>query len=211
MRFRITFLIIMVFGFAQAQPENFKLMTAAQKSTAASSIAKTSQSLKSLQCNFTQERSSSLLTETEKSSGKMLYKQPKKLKWEFTKPKPVVFIINGDKITFKADGKTKDFNTGRSKAFKSLIEMIVGFINGSEVQDSEHFTNAYYSNGKQIMVKMTPVTRELKKIYSSIEMYFNAESFLAEKIVMKESSGDISKLFFTDTKTNIQISDKSFE
>ena len=141
----------------------------------------------------------------------MLYKQPKKLKWEFTKPKPVVFSINGDKITFKADGKTKDFNTGRSKAFKSLIEMIVGFINGSEVQDSEHFTNAYYSNGKQIMVKMTPVTRELKKIYSSIEMYFNAESFLAEKIVMKESSGDISKLFFTDTKTNIQISDKSFE
>jgi len=51
----------------------------------------------------------------------------------------------------------------------------------------------------------------LKKMFSSIEMYFNAESFLAEKIVMKESSGDITKLFFTDTKTNIQISDKSFE
>ncbi|MBP5711249.1 MAG: outer membrane lipoprotein carrier protein LolA [Bacteroidales bacterium] len=211
MRFIISLMFFTIFGLAQAQPENFKLMTATQKSTAASNIAKKSQSMKSLQCSFSQERTSSMLTEAEKASGKMLYKQPDKLKCEFTQPKSFVFILNGTKIIMKADGKTKDFNGGRSKIFKSMTEMIVGFVNGSEIQNSEHFSCAYYSNGKQVLVKMTPVKKELKKIYSSVEMYFNADSFLAEKIVMKEPSGDITKLVFSDTKPDIQISDKSFE
>jgi len=201
----------MVFGFAQAQPENFKLMSASDQATAAANITKTSNALKSLQCRFVQERVSSVLAETEKSSGTMLYKAPNKLRWEYVQPKPLVFILNGTKVIFTADGKTKDVNVGASKTMKSMIDMILGMITGKELQNATNFTCTYYSSGRQILVRLTPVTKALKKVFSSVDIYFNSQIFFAEKIVMRESSGDSTTLKFFEVKSDQIIDDKKFE
>lgn len=201
----------MIFGLAQAQPENFKLMQSAEKNSAVENIGKTSKTIRTLQCNFLQERKSSLLANTEKSYGVMYYKQTKKLRWETTKPKSFVFILNGDVITVRADGKSKNINAGGNKMMKMMTEMILGFVTGTELQNSTRFKGTYYTNNRQILVKMSPQAKDLKKIYTSVDIYFNSQTFLADKIVMNEASGDQTILHFSDTKTNSTLDEKIFK
>lgn len=202
---------MMIFGLAQAQPENFKLLSASEQKTAVSQITKTASALKTMQCKFVQEKKLSVLTNVEKSSGMMYYQTPKSLRWEFTQPKASVFIVHNDKVIMRSGNKTQQVSTAGSKMAKMMSEMVVGLITGTELSNQTNFKSTYYSDGKSVLVKLNPVKKELKKVYSSIEIYFNSKSHLATKIVMKESTGDVTTLNFSEMKKDVTLSEKLFQ
>ena len=73
-------------------------LTAQQKQDVIGRINKAASGLKSMSCSFTQTKYLSLLSDRMVSEGKMNYKQPNKLRWEYTTPYQYLFIFNGTKV-----------------------------------------------------------------------------------------------------------------
>ncbi|MEG1555261.1 MAG: outer membrane lipoprotein carrier protein LolA [Bacteroidales bacterium] len=196
---------------ATAQPEGFKSVTAEEKTNLVNKITEASKKTQSMQCNFTQDKKISFMTETSSSSGIMYYKNPTSIRWEYLTPQSYLFIVHNDKIYLKNNqGGASQFNANGNKMFKAMSEMILGFINGKELQNSHNFKIEYYLNEKQVLVKLIPIQKEMKQMMTSIELYLDPKNYLAQKIIMNEKNGDTTLFTFKNIQRNISISDSKF-
>ena len=65
-------------------------------------ISKAAGKMKSMECRFTQTKSMKMLSKKMQSAGKMYFKYPNKLRWQYTVPYDYTFILNADKIKIKS-------------------------------------------------------------------------------------------------------------
>ncbi|MDR1346123.1 MAG: outer membrane lipoprotein carrier protein LolA [Bacteroidales bacterium] len=209
-KFPIILIILLCINVLQAQPVDYKEVTATQTAALLEEIAQNAKAIQSLQADFTQEKRLTYLTETQTSKGIMYYKNANLLRWEYQTPKAFSFILNNSKIVMKDDKGTMQYNANSNKSFKAMSEMILGMINGSSIQNSATFNTALYSNGKQTLVKLIPVQKELKKMFQEVLLYFN-QDYTASKIEMIETSGDKTTISFSVVKKNITLSDTLFK
>jgi len=91
-------------------------------------IAK-SKEIASLQCGFTQTKTSVLVAGSAVSKGNMYYSSPSMLAWEYVAPIKSVLVVNG-KQTQLLDNNGK--SVGNSQAIKQLGSLIINMINGNE-------------------------------------------------------------------------------
>ncbi|MDR1112978.1 MAG: outer membrane lipoprotein carrier protein LolA [Bacteroidales bacterium] len=209
-KFPIFVIILLCINALQAQPADFKAVATTQISVLLEEIAQNAKAVQSLQANFTQEKRPTYLTEVQTSKGIMYYKNANLLRWEYQTPKAFSFILNNSKIVMKDDKGTMQYNANSNKLFKAMSEMILGMINGNSIQNSAAFNTALYSNGKQTLVKLIPVQKELKKMFQEALLYFN-QDYTASKIEMIETSGDKTTISFSAVKKNITLSDTLFK
>lgn len=84
-----------------------------------------------IESSFTQEKFLSFLSEKVTSYGKFYFKNPNKLRWEYTKPFDYAIIINNEKMIIKNEKKENKFDLKSNKMFKEINEILVGCVNGS--------------------------------------------------------------------------------
>ena len=85
-------------------------LTAEQQKQIIEKIDKAAQTMTSMQCEFTQTKSMKLLSKEMQSKGVMYFKQPNKLRWQYTAPYDYTFIMNGDKVTMKSAKSTQNID-----------------------------------------------------------------------------------------------------
>jgi outer membrane lipoprotein carrier protein len=193
-----------------AQTSTYKSVSETRKKEIENNLLKASKEIKTLQCGFIQEKSSVLLVETAKSEGNMLYKSPSSLRWEYLKPTNFALILNNEDVYLKTDN---GIVANSNKMFKQLGSLIISTINGESLTDSKNFYVEYFeseSDKKVILVKLTPVPKRMKEIYSAIKIKIDSSDYLATEIIMEEKSGDITTIIFLNKKTNMNIPSESF-
>jgi len=210
-RIIVLFCLTFLGSILMAQPQNYKLLAGTEKSSMAKKIAAASTQVSSLQCDFVQEKKLSFLTEVQKSNGKMYYKNPNCLRWEYVAPDPYIFIFNNQKIYLKNEKGTSQFNANTNRTLKTMSQLIIGTISGEGLQQNSNFTIEYYTGGKQILVKLTPVDKNIKKMISTIELYLDNTTLLATQMVMNEAGGDVTKFTFLNVQKNIALSSNKFK
>ncbi|MDL2262297.1 outer membrane lipoprotein carrier protein LolA [Bacteroidales bacterium OttesenSCG-928-I21] len=204
-----TLLITILYFTTNAQTSEYKPVSENRKKEIETELLKASKNLKDLECSFVQEKSSKLISETAKSEGILAYKAPSLLRWEYIKPIKFALILN-ENIYFKNENGVSE-NT--NKLFKQMINLIVTTINGQNLIDSKNFKTDYFENTKHketILVKLTPIAKRLKEMYTTIKIKINTSDFLASEIIMEEKTGDVMTITFVEKKINTNISEKSF-
>ena len=206
----LLFLTVIVLSTPLFAQENVGTEITGDKKTAlVSSIEKAHKQLTSLSASFTQEKTSSLLTDKVVQKGKLSYKAPKQLRWEYTSPQALTVIFSNGKVLLKTD---KGTTSNPNKMLGEMGNMIINTINGSFLQENPDFTTRYYkNNGGQYVAVLTPVNKRIKAYYKSISITLDSNTFLAEKVVLKEVNGDATAITFTDKKTNTTLPDSLFK
>lgn len=172
-------------------------------------IIEQSQKIESLQCDFIQEKTSSLILEKSATQGVMLYQAPSKLRWEYTKPTPSTLIINGNSAVLLDKNGQK---SGDEKILKQLGSIIISMINGSGITQNKQFSTDYYEfDNSLILVVLTPIQKRLKDFYEKIEMKIDPKTKLANEIVLFEKTGDTMSIILTNKILNTEISQNKFE
>ena len=180
-----------------------------QRSSLVNDIEKAHKQLTSLTANFTQEKASALFTEDVVQKGKMLYKSPKQLRWEYTSPKAMTVIFSGGKVMLKTDKGTA---TNPNKMLSEMGNMIINTINGTFLKDNPDFNARYYKDKSgSVTAVLTPVNKRIKGYYKNITITLNGSSLLAEKVVLNEVNGDVTTISFSEKKTNATLSDTLFK
>lgn len=166
--------------------------------------------IKTLSADFSQEKTSSLFTDKVIQKGRFFYKKSgQQLRWEYKSPKPMTLLFNDDQVTLLTD---KGPISNPNKMLNELGKMIINTINGGNMTVNTNFKINYLKNSQDgsYTAVLTPVNKKIKANYSSIRVILNGKSYLAEKVILNESNGDVTTISFSNMKVNTSLPEGIF-
>lgn len=207
---KILTIVFILFISVSAYCQYGRTATGKEKDDFFSQISQVSKETKTLTCDFTMSKESTLIQDRNESKGKMYFQAPHKMRWEYTSPNKSALIVNEQNVVLKnADGST---NTNvNTRMLKGLSDIIIGTIDGSGLQDEKNFTSTlvYMSQSTNYILQLEPKGR-LANLYKQIDIVFN-KAYLAESIELTEKNGDSMTIQFSNHKTNQQIDQNLFK
>ena len=189
-------------GFSQEQK-----MSESEISSFKNAVNSSAKSTKTLTTEFTQYKHLDFLEKDIETSGKMNFKAPGSLQWEYLKPYKYSIVFKNNKIYINDAGKKS--NIDNNKMFDKLNKLIVGSVNGNMFDDKE-FNISYFKTKDFNITKLLPKDATLKKYIKQMELYFEKSSNTVSQVKMIESSNDFTKIVFKNKSINAKIDDSVF-
>lgn len=186
-------------------------VSAAEQKQMISQINSAAKAIKTLQCDFTQVKHISLLGNDMTSQGRMYFKGGNKLRWEYSKPYSYTFIINGGKVQMKrSNSQTSTIDVNSSRLFQEITRIMMLSVTGECLSNASDFKVKMYKSKNEWEARITPVKKEMAKMFSSIILHFDAQQKMVTCVEMKEKSGDTTVIRMTNAKKNQNIADNMF-
>lgn len=185
-------------------------MTAKQKQDIIERINKAASGLKSMDCNFSQTKYLSLLSDKMVSEGKMYYEQPNKLRWEYTTPYQYLFIFNGTKVYVGNKSRKDVIDTNTNKVFKEVARIMMSTVTGTALSNSSDFSIDVADDNNQWQITLVPQKKEMKKMFSKIILLFNKSNMMISEINIYEKNNDRTNIKLKNIKNNGTVNETLF-
>jgi len=199
----IFLLFAMVAGFAQEQK-----MSGAEATAFKNAVNATAKSTKTLTTDFVQYKHMDFLSKDIETLGKMSFKAPSMLLWQYTKPYQYSVVFKNNKISINDAGKKSAMDMGNSKMFNKLNKLIVGSVNGDMFDESE-FTITFFKTTEFTITRLIPKDAALKKYIKEMELYFDKKNMVSQ-VKMTEPSNDYTTIVFKNKVVNAPVPDSVF-
>ena len=186
-------------------------LTSEQEKQVLAKMDQSSKALRSLQCDFIQSKRMKILSKEMQSKGILYFKKPDKIRWQYTSPYDYTFIMNGDKVQIKSAKSTKNIDVQGNKIFRQITTIILNTVTGAGSMNSADFNVELYKSGDIYFAKMQPKKKEVKQVYSSIEVYFNSALTMVDTIKMIEKSGEHTVIKLVAPKINAAMNESVFK
>ena len=196
-------LTISITGIAQEQK-----MTTAEIASFKEDVNVVSKKIKTLSTDFIQYKHLDFLSKDIETSGKMIFKEPNLLQWQYKKPYNYSIVFKNGKILINDEGKKSAVDIGNSKIFGRINKLIVGSVSGNMFDDKE-FAISYFKLKGQNLAKFIPKDATLKKYIKQIELTFDKEATVVQ-VKLLESSDDYTRIVFKNKVINAKIDDSLF-
>lgn len=171
-------------------------------------IQQASDSVKSFQSLFTQEKNLALFSEPVMFSGRLALIRPEKLRWEFLSPIPSVLILNGDQgIRCTDQGPEETFQLSVDPIMKTVADQLWLWLGGNYQQLSKDYL---LSRQGESTLLIEPKDQQMKEYVESIAIFFDKDSLQPAMVTIVESGGDLTRIRFTDGMVNQAISEQFF-
>lgn len=202
-------LLMVAFGSAQ----QLKKASAEQAKTMLETVNKAAASVKTMQCDFTQTRKSSMLKNEAVSKGKMYY-SGKKLKWAYTTPNKYAMVVvdNGksQEVFLQSKDGSKTMDGQGSQLFKSIARLVMNGVTGAALSENGEFTVEMYTQGDVWVAKLTPKKDKMKKMFAYMRLYISTDRKYVNKVELHEANDDVTTIVFTNMKLNEKIDESVF-
>jgi len=199
--------VTMATVFAQT---GYKPATDEQQKVLMRKITEASEQMKTLQCDFVQKKIFSILEEELVSEGRLYFKQKNKIRWAYNKPYLFEFVMNGDKVMINSEGTKNIMDVSSSKMFREMSKLIIAGVNASGIFDPAKFSFKFMTGAKDNMVILSPKQKEIKQMFKTITIYFNASDYTINTIEIEEPNGDRTVITMKNKQINKELSDEIF-
>lgn len=163
---------------------------------------------KTISSDFTQYKHLDFLDNEIETSGKLAFKAPNVVKWEYTNPFAYAVLFKDEKLFINDQGKKTDINIGNSNMFKQLNKLIVASVKG-DLFDADAFHIEYYKKNQNSLVYFSPKDKKLAKFIETFHITFNPDGDVI-MVKMIEPSQDYTKIVFTNKVRNQTIDEAVF-
>lgn len=205
---RIIKLLIFLFSinlFAQ----NTALKTA-EIQTFRTNVIERSNDIKNFSADFSQKKFMEMMGESPESQGKVYYKSPNTLKWEYTKPYDYHLLFKGAKLFIVDEGEFSEVDLSSNKLFEKMGEMVAGSLNGKILMANEDFDFTYHHVDSYIKTLIIPKDQKLKAMFKEIWVSFD-KKHLIKSVKLIDPSGDYMEIFLKNIIINQPIPASVFE
>ena len=168
-----------------------------------------SQSTKTIKSDFVQFKHLDFLANDVKTSGKMVFKAPSQVKWEYTNPYQYSVIFKEDQLLINDGGTKSKVDIGNSKLFKKLNELIVNSVKGNMFNDAD-FEVSFFKSSKYNKAVFLPKDKKIAEYIASFELLFNKSDAQVYEVKMVEPSKDFTQIIFSNRILNSEINDSVF-
>ena len=200
--------LIMYFfiGFSFAQEQK---MSESETVNFKQSVGIVAKKIKSMSSDFVQYKHMDFLSKDVESSGKMLFKEPNSIQWQYKKPYNYSIVFKNGKILINDEGKKSATDVGNSKIFGKINKLIIGSVSGDMFVDKE-FQITYLKNSVNNIAKLIPKDASLKRYIKQIELTFDKEDATVIQVKLIESSEDYTRIVLKNKVINAKIDDTIF-
>ena len=165
--------------------------------------------IKSLTTDFVQYKHLDFLSKDIETSGKMAFKEPNMLQWQYKKPYNYTVVFKNGKIFINDEGKKSAMDVSSSKIFGKINKLIVGSVSGDMFDDKE-FVISYFKNKTNNITKFIPKDAALKKYIKQIELTFDKDDATVIQVKLLESSEDYTRIVLKNKIINAKIDNSIF-
>lgn len=209
MKIKLYILALFLIGFQLKSVAQEQKMNESEIAVFKQSVAVVSKKIKTLGTDFVQYKHLDFLSKDIETSGKMVFKEPSSLLWQYKKPYNYSIVFKNGKIVINDEGKKSAVDMGNSKLFAKINKLIVGSVSGNLFDDKE-FTISYFKNKEQNVAKFLPKDATLKKYIKQIELTFDKEDATVIQVKLLESSADFTRIVFKNKVINAKVDEASF-
>ena len=142
------------------------------------------------------------------TSGKLAFKAPDLVKWEYVKPFKYSVLFKDEKLFINDEGNKSNIDIGSSKMFKQLNKLIINSIKGDMFDEGE-FNIEYFKSEKNNVVHFSPKDEKFAKYIKTFHITFNDHGDVVA-VKMIEPSEDYTKIIFTNKELNKPLPDAIF-
>ena len=206
-RNRLLALFVLLISFAITAQERELSVTASAELK--NRVVEKSKNTSSIISDFEQYKHLDFLSNDIKSTGKLTYKSPSSIKWEYKVPFVYSAIFKNNKLYINDDGVKSNINLDANKTFRSLNDLIIKSVRG-DMFDEEKFDISYFVNSEAYIVHFKSLDAALNKLISEFVLTFDKENLNVIQVKMIESSEDFTLLKFLNQKINRTVSDSVF-
>jgi outer membrane lipoprotein-sorting protein len=209
MKIKVYILVLFLIGFQSKSLAQEQKMSEGEIAAFKQSVAVVSKKIKTLSTDFVQYKHLDFLSKDIETSGKMVFKEPNLLLWQYKKPYSYSIVFKNGKILINDEGKKSAVDIGNSKLFGKINKLIVGSVSGDLFDDKE-FSISYFKNKDQNVTKFIPKDVTLKKYIKQIELTFDKEDATVVQVKLLESSADFTRIVLKNKVINGKVDEASF-
>ncbi|MDR2449732.1 MAG: outer membrane lipoprotein carrier protein LolA [Prevotellaceae bacterium] len=206
----LSWLLVVLISGINLQAQQLVPVTKEEQRYMLEKIEASSAKMNTLVCDFEQTKALSLLDEKMISKGKMFYRQDRCLRWEYLSPYTYTFILNDKKILMQTGKSRNVVDVKSNKLFQEAVKIMMGSVNGKGLMDTKNFRATYYWGEKAWTIILIPLQKEMKQIFSLIELTLDVEDYTVDKIKMEEPNGDATLIRLWNKQFNLKIDDEKF-
>lgn len=202
------FILLFIFsiGFSYSQEQK---MSESETLNFKQSVGLVAKKIKTMSSDFFQFKHMDFLSKDIESSGKMNFKEPNSIQWQYKKPYNYSIVFKNGKIIINDEGKKSTTDVGNSKIFGKINKLIVGSVNGDMFDDKE-FQISYFKTNSNNIARLIPKDAALKKYIKQIELSFDKDDATVFQVKLIESSEDYTRIIFKNKVINAKIDDSIF-
>lgn len=184
-------------------------LSAAEAENLRAKIIRTAQNTATVTSDFVQKKHLDFLENDVESSGRMYFKSPDLLKWEYTAPFVYGVVFKENKLLVNDDGNKSKVDLAGNKLFRSLNDLIAKSVTG-DMFDEEEFTMRYFKVGGDYRVDFYPKRKELNTYIEIFQLTFDGAGAQVTEVKMIEPSADYTHIIFRNRLLNEKIADSVF-
>ncbi len=166
--------------------------------------------MKDLKASFTQEKILELLEEKLISQGKMKYRKPDRMSWEYFEPDPLLMIIKGKRMwLYYPDMKVAEkYDLERAG---ETLGLFVGFGKSMEYLKKNYQISLLEKKKDFYSLELIPKREEELRYLSKIVLWIDTKEYWPVKTKIYEPNGDTTLIEFRNIELNTKIPDSEFE
>ena len=155
--------------------------------------------------NFTQEYSSVSMGSTRRSEGRVFFKKPGKMRWDYAGPNERYLISDGDQLWVYEPEFAQYYNEALAD---SQLPSALRFLMGEGNLKDEFAIRVRSKDEKQITLELVPKQRNSQ--FARLHFVVSAESFNVLETTIFDALGNTNRLKFQEVRQNIGLPNSGF-
>jgi outer membrane lipoprotein carrier protein len=166
---------------------------------------------KDLKSDFVQEATIKSIKKTEREEGKVFFKNPKNMLWEYTKPKGKELVINSQKAWLYLSKEKVVYTQKSESIFQS--KFLINFFSGSGKLKNDFVIKyaepkALDKEGNYLLVL---IPREKTAACNSVKLTIDKNNFYILQVSFDDVMGNSTTLKFSNISVNTGLAQKMFQ
>ena len=161
--------------------------------------------MKTMQCDFVQTKQTKLLSSASVSTGRLYYRQPDRLRWEYLTPTVHTFEINGEKVLMSDSRGSREVDIRRNRMYREMARLMTNIMSGQSLvgdQDFEVSLAPADEKKTEWVATLVPRRKEVRRMFASIILRVTPAQWLVHQVELVEPKGDRTIILLKNVKIN---------
>ncbi|HEX8950443.1 MAG TPA: outer membrane lipoprotein carrier protein LolA [Polyangia bacterium] len=162
---------------------------------------------------FTQKNRVKLFKQELASKGRLYFRKPRQIRWEYTSPDPSVLILDDKKATLTTPGAAPQlFDLDKDVTMRAVFDQLLTWLGpGSLAAARDDYELATAGSAAAPILTLTPKpASQIGKAFARIELRLDGKSWLMRSILLVEKNGDEKEIDFGKLARNGKLPPDAF-